>query len=196
MGCFLCCHLFVDIGSHKLENEHADFALSTLYILQSSLNAVQLFKRRGWKMDCFHCSCTKTFLPATFPRLAGDAWIIDSSSSRGSRFLCTHLEGQLGWCRDLSSYRLLPTSRARPSIWRIQKFVHPKPWNIEHSRHNPSVSLSCLGSGTSLHVGTIVIVWSCEFSLLCNLNRIFHFKHMHVRFRILLSDNLGLFNKL
>lgn len=38
--------LFVDIGSHKLENEHADFALSTLHILQSSLSAVQLFKVR------------------------------------------------------------------------------------------------------------------------------------------------------
>ncbi|KAH7510797.1 hypothetical protein JRO89_XSUnG0248600 [Xanthoceras sorbifolium] len=128
MGCFLCCYLLVDIGSNKLENEHADFAISTLHIFQSSLSAVQLFKRRFWKMGCFHCSCTKTFLPTTISQvyaqlivlLAGDAWIIDSASSGGSQFLCTQLEGQLGWCRNLSYYWLLPTSRAHPSIWWIQ----------------------------------------------------------------------------
>ncbi|KAH7520096.1 hypothetical protein FEM48_Zijuj08G0107800 [Ziziphus jujuba var. spinosa] len=88
--------LFVDIGSNKLENKYAYFTFSSLYLLQSSRSIVQLAERRGGKMDCFHCSCIKAFLPTTFPRLVGDARIIDSSSGRGSELLCTHIEGQLG----------------------------------------------------------------------------------------------------
>lgn len=83
-------------------------------------------------------------------RLAGNARILDSSSSCGSEFLCTHLEGQLGWCCSLSIDWLLLIARTHSSIWRIQKFIHSKPRYIQHCRHCSSVGVSCLGVGAPL----------------------------------------------
>ncbi|KAJ0097322.1 hypothetical protein Patl1_28831 [Pistacia atlantica] len=106
-------------------------------------------------MDCFHCSGTKTFLPEAFSRLAGDAWIIDSSSGCGTKFLCRNVEGQLGWCCNMSYYWLLPIARAHSSIRRIQKFLHSNQRNIKHCWHYPSVGVPCVGTGSPLYLGSL-----------------------------------------
>jgi len=88
-------------------------------------------------------------------RLAGDARINNSSSGCGSKFLCTHLEGERGWCLHMPYHCLLPIARAHPGIWWIQKFVYTAPWNIKHCWDYPSDSLSCVGTSASLLVGTL-----------------------------------------
>lgn len=89
-------------------------------------------------------------------RLARDAGIIDPSSGCGSKLLCAHLEGQLGWRLDLSSHRLLPAARAHPGIRWIPKFFYTKPWNIEHAWNHPSLGLPCLGTGSPFHLSILV----------------------------------------
>ncbi|XWS45344.1 hypothetical protein CRYUN_Cryun15aG0128400 [Craigia yunnanensis] len=109
---------------------------------------------RGWKMDCIHCSCSKAVLPPTLSRLAGDARIVDPSSGCGSELLCTHFEGQLGWCFNMPLHRMLPIARAHPSLGWIPEFLHSEPWNIKHCRHYPSDSLPRLVAGASLRLAT------------------------------------------
>ena len=53
----------------------------------------------------------------------------------------------------MSYYRLLSSARAHQGIRWIQKLFHTNPWYIKHTRHYPSVSVSNLGTGTSLHLG-------------------------------------------
>ena len=53
----------------------------------------------------------------------------------------------------MSYYRLLSSARAHQGIRWIQKLLHTNPWYIKHTRHYPSVSLSGLGTGNSLHLG-------------------------------------------
>lgn len=96
-----------------------------------------------------HCSITRC-------RLAGDAGIFDSSSSGGTQFLCTYIEGQLGRSGYMPSYWLLLATRAHSSLWRVQKFIHSKQWNIQHFWYCSLVSLSCLGVGSPFH-----LAWSC-----------------------------------
>ena len=87
--------------------------------------------------------------------MAGYARIIDSSSGCGSKLLCTHPEGQLGWCFDMPPHRMLLTTRAHPSLGWIPEFLHSEPWNIKHSWHYPSVSLSHLVAGAPLRLATL-----------------------------------------
>ncbi|XWS41987.1 hypothetical protein CRYUN_Cryun17cG0129600 [Craigia yunnanensis] len=135
----------------------ASFSAIYLLILDRTnwrTNMLTSLLGRGWKMDCIHCSCSKTVLPPTLSRLARDARIIDSSSSCGSKLLCTHLEEQLGWCFDMPPHRMLPTTRAHPSLGWIPEFLHSESWNIKHRWHYPSVSLPCLVAGAPLRLAT------------------------------------------
>ncbi|XVF17790.1 hypothetical protein REPUB_Repub10bG0154000 [Reevesia pubescens] len=135
----------------------ASFSAIYLLILDRTnwkTNMLTSLLGRVWKMGCIHCSCFKAVLPPTLSRLARDARIIDSSSSCGSKLLCSHLEGKLGWCFDMPPYRMLPTARTHPSLRWIPEFLHSKPWNIKHRRHYPSDSLPCLVAGASLCLAT------------------------------------------
>lgn len=89
-------------------------------------------------------------------RLARDAGIVDPSSGCGSKLVCAHVEGQLGWRLDLSSHRLLPAARAHPGIRWIPKFFYTEPWYIEHARNHPSPGLPCLGIGSPFHLSILV----------------------------------------
>nr|QKX94682.1 cold temperature stress protein [Populus simonii x Populus nigra] len=125
------------------------------YIFFSLPSVLFNFFRGSWKVDCFCCSGSQALLPTTFSRLAGDARINNSSSGCGSKFLCTHLEGERGRCLHMPYHCLLPIARAHPGIWWIQKFVYTAPWNIKHCWDYPSDSLSCVGTSASLLVGTL-----------------------------------------
>lgn len=104
-----------------------------------------------------------------FCRLAGDAWIFDSSSGCGSKLLCRHLEGQLGWYLDMPYHWLLPIARAHSGIRWIQKFLYTNPWNIQHYGHYRSVSVPHMGADRLLHLGTesvgVMIYYICSTTL-------------------------------
>ncbi|KAF9678397.1 hypothetical protein SADUNF_Sadunf07G0030700 [Salix dunnii] len=87
--------------------------------------------------------------------LAGDARINNSSSGCGSKFLCTHPEGEHCRCLHMPYHCLLPVARAHPGIWWIQKLVYTTPWNIKHCWDYPSDSLSRVGTSASLPLGTL-----------------------------------------
>ena len=44
-------------------------------------------------------------------------------------------------------------------IWWVQKFLYTEAWHIKLYWINPSAGLSCLGSGTSLPIGTLCDLW-------------------------------------
>lgn len=88
-------------------------------------------------------------------RLAGDAGFFDPSSGCGSKLFCRNLEGELGWHLDMSPHWMLPAARAHPVIRWIQKLIHPKPRNIEHSRYCPSLGLPCVGIGSPFHLSIV-----------------------------------------
>lgn len=90
-------------------------------------------------------------------RLAGDAWIVDSSACGGPQLLRRHPKGQqLGWGHSMSNYRLLSAARTHQGIRWIQKFLHTTPWDIKHRRHYPFACVSSLGTGSELHLGFTV----------------------------------------
>lgn len=101
-------------------------------------------------------------------RLAGDSWFSNSSCGHGTGLSRSQLEGQLDRSTDMPIHRLLLTARTHPSNRRIQKFLHSRPWNIEHARPCSSVGLSYLGSPAALLLDfsryTLVYPWSCRFS--------------------------------
>ncbi|XVF61930.1 hypothetical protein PTKIN_Ptkin08bG0174600 [Pterospermum kingtungense] len=139
----------------------ASFSAIYLLILDRTnwrTNMLTSLLGRGWKMDCIHCSCSKAVLPPTLSRLSGDARIIDSSAGRGSKLLRGNLEEQLGRRSDMPPHRMLPTTRAHPSLGWIPEFLHSEPWNIKHSWHHPSDSLPRLVLGAPLDLATHSVV--------------------------------------
>lgn len=59
-------------------------------------------------------------------------------------------------------YCLLPTARAHPGIWWIQKFLYTTPWSVKHCWHYHSVSLPCLVTGASLCLGSTACRLDCQ----------------------------------
>nr|GMC57089.1 cold-related protein Cor413 [Ipomoea batatas] len=100
-------------------------------------------------MDCSRSSRAKAVLPPTFPRLVGNAWLVNPTSRGFSQLLRLHDKRELGWNSNMSPDRLLSAPRTHPGVWGIPQFLHSKPWYIEHSRHHPLVGVPNLGSGSS-----------------------------------------------
>lgn len=90
--------------------------------------------------------------------MSGDARIIDSVAGSGSKLLCRNIEEQLGWCSDMPPHRMLPTTRAHPSLGWIPEFLHSEPWNIKHTWHYLSHSLPRLVLGAPPHLATHSVV--------------------------------------